>query len=189
MPDTPQTGSVSIHSEHPFSTAGPDRDPLRRLRGRMPSPVSVWTAGAGGGRVGWTLSSFLVADGQPAEVIGLLDEDSDLADALTAAPAPAGGGATLVVNLLGWAHRGLADAFAGVAPAPGGVFKLGGWTESAWGPVLADAPAWLGARVTGPPEHAGWALLVRAEVEHVELGPEPDAGMLTYARGRYRPVS
>ncbi len=161
MPDTRQTGPVSIHSGHPFSTAGPDRNPLRRLRGRMPSPVSVWTAGSLTRRVGWTLSSFLVADGEPAVVLGLLDEDSDLADVLTAPTSTAGGGATVVVNLLGWAHRGLADAFAGVAPAPGGVFKLGGWTDSAWGPVLDGAPAWLGARVTGPVEHAGWTLLVR----------------------------
>jgi flavin reductase (DIM6/NTAB) family NADH-FMN oxidoreductase RutF len=174
---------VSIHSEHPFAASGPDRSPLRRLRGRMPSPVSIWTAEAAGRRFGWTLSSFLVADGEPAQVIGVLDEDSDLADLLSRADSddPA-----VVVNLLGWQHRSLADAFAGVAPAPGGVFKLGTWTESSWGPVLTDAPAWLGARVLRPIEHAGWGLLVRAVVEHVEIGPEPDAGMLSYLRGRYR---
>lgn len=175
---------MSIHSEHPFSTAGPDRNPLRRMRGRMPSPVSVWTAESGGRRVGWTLSSFLVADGEPAQVVGVLDEDSDLADLLTA-----GTDATVAVNLLDWSHRGLADAFAGVAPAPGGMFRLGDWSASAWGPVLTDAPAWLGARVTGPMDHAGWGLLVRAVVEHVEIGPDSDDEMLTYLRGRYRPVS
>jgi hypothetical protein len=31
-------------------------------------------------------------------------------------------------------------------------------------------------------------LLVRAVVEHVELGPEPPDGMLGYLRGRYRAV-
>lgn len=188
MPDTRQTGRVSIHSEHPFSTAGPDRNPLRRLRGRMPSPVSVWTAEAAGRRVGWTLSSFLVADGEPAQVVGVVDEDSDLADLLTAPSATADGGATVAVNLLDWTHRGLADAFAGVAPAPGGAFKLGGWTTTDWGPVLTGAPGWLGARVLAPVDHAGWGLLVRAVVEHVEIGPEPDAGLLSYVRGRYRAV-
>lgn len=175
---------MSIHSEHPFSTAGPDRNPLRRMRGRMPSPVSVWTAESAGRRVGWTLSSFLVADGEPAQVVGVLDEDSDLADVLTAET-----DAAVAVNLLDWSHRGLADAFAGVAPAPGGMFRLGDWSASAWGPVLTDAPAWLGARVTGPMDHAGWGLLVRAVVEHVQIGPDSDDEMLTYLRGRYRPLS
>lgn len=183
MPDTRQTPRVSIHSEHPFATAGGDRNPLRRLRGRMPSPVSVWTAESGSRRVGWTLSSFLVADGKPAQVIGVLDEDSDLADVLAAAP-----DAPFVLNLLGWSHRGLADVFAGLAPAPGGAFRVGRWTGSDWGPVLTDAPAWLGARILGPLDHAGWGLLVRAVVEHVEIGPDPDAGMLAYVRGRYRAV-
>lgn len=157
----------------------------------MSSPVSIWTADTGGRRAGWTLSSFLVADGEPAEVVGILDEDSDLADRLTGTDmgtGPAGTHPQLVVNLLGWSHRGLADAFAGVAPAPGGAFKLGRWVDSDWGPALADAPAWLGARVLRPIEHAGWGLLVRAVVEHVEIGPEPEAGMLSYLRGRYRPA-
>ena len=177
---------MTIHAGHPFATPEPDRSPLRRWRGRMSAAVSVWAAGDGPGRTGWTLSSFLVADGEPAEVLGLLDEDSALADRLTAAGAE---GATLTVNLLGWAHRGLADAFAGLAPAPGGPFTLGTWQPSDWGPVLADAPGWLGARLVGEPQPAGWSLLVRAVVEHVELSPEPPDGMLGHVRGRYRAVS
>jgi hypothetical protein len=54
--------------------------------------------------------------------------------------------------------------------------------------VLADAPGWLGARLVGEPQRAGWSLLVRAVVEHVELGAEPADGMLGYLRGRYRAV-
>ena len=153
----------------------------------MSAPVSVWAAGDGTGRTGWTLSSFLVADGEPAEVLGLLDEDSALADRLKSADPVRK--ATLTVNLLGWAHRGLADAFAGVAPAPGGPFTLGSWRQSDWGPVLDGAPGWLGARLLGGPQQAGWSLLVRAVVEHVEIGPEPADGMLSYLRGRYRAVS
>jgi flavin reductase (DIM6/NTAB) family NADH-FMN oxidoreductase RutF len=177
---------VTIHADHPFATPEGDRSPLRRWRGRMVAPVSVWAAGDGAGRTGWTLSSFLVADGEPPEVLGLLDEDSALADRLTAAGPE---GATLTVTLLGWAHRGLADAFAGLAPAPGGPFTLGSWLRSDWGPVLADAPGWLGARLVGEPQPAGWSLLVRAVVEHVELGPEPPDGMLGYVRGRYRSMA
>jgi flavin reductase (DIM6/NTAB) family NADH-FMN oxidoreductase RutF len=178
---------VTIHTGHPFATPEPDRSPLRRWRGRMTAPVSVWATGDGSGRTGWTLSSFLVADGEPAEVLGLLDEDSALADRLGAAGP--GAGATLTVNLLGWSHRGLADAFAQIAPAPGGPFTQGSWRPSPWGPVLADAPASLGARLLGDPQSVGWSVLIRAVVEHVEIGPEPADGMLGYLRGRYRAIS
>ena len=91
---------MTIHSEHPF-TGGP-RDPIRQFRGRMPAPVSIWAATAGQRWAGWTVSSFLVADGAPPIVVGLVDEDSDLATAISA-------GSTFTVSLLGWQHRGLAD--------------------------------------------------------------------------------
>lgn len=176
---------MTIHSEHPFADAPGDRSPLRRFRGRMVSPVSVWTALGRGHRAGWTVSSFLVADGEPGEVVGLVDEDSDLGDLLLHPEAqPA-----VVVNLLSWDQRALADAFAGQAPAPGGVFRLGEWTESEWGPVLLGSAGWIGARLSADvPDHAGWGLLVRATVEHVELGEVGDASLLAHARGRYRAV-
>ena len=47
----------------------------------MVSPVTIWAAAANGTRAGWTLSSFLVADGDPGEVIGLIDEESALHNA------------------------------------------------------------------------------------------------------------
>ena len=175
---------MSIHSEHPFAAAAGDRDPLRRLRGRLVAPVSVWAAGSGRTRVGWTVSSFVLAEGEPGEVVGLLDEDSDLADRLTG-----GEDAAFTVNVLGWRDRQLAEAFAGLAPAPGGVFRLGSWSDSAWGPVLQGTAGWLGARLRpGPLEHAGWALLVRGVVEHVEPAPVPAEGLLAHVRGRYRAV-
>ena len=172
---------MSIHAEHPFLPPEHERDPLRRLRGRVPAGVSVWTAGAGPRRAGWTVSSFLLADGDPAELLGLVDEESDLADLL----ADTG---TLVVNLLSWEQRQLADVFAGLAPAPGGAFRLGRWSDSAWGPVLEGAVGWVGARLLAEPaEHAGWGLLLRATVEHVALDAA-DAPVLGSFRGRYHPV-
>lgn len=169
---------MTIHSEHPFLPADGERDPLRRLRGRMAAPVTVWTTELDGRRAGWTVSSLLLADGRPSQLVGLLDEDSELADAMLRTR-------TVAVSVLGGQHRGLADAFAGLMPAPGGPFRLGHWRDTAWGPVLEDAVGWLGARLlAGEPERAGWALLVRAEIEQVELG---DTGeVLAHLRGRYR---
>ena len=172
---------MSIHADHPFLPPEGERDPLRRLRGRVPAGVSVWTAGHGGRRAGWTVSSFLLADGDPAELLGLVDEEADLVDVAAEA-------GTLVVNLLSWEQRQLADVFAGLAPAPGGAFRLGRWSDSAWGPVLDGAVGWVGARLlAAPAEHAGWGLLVRARVEHVALDAA-DAAVLGSFRGRYRPV-
>ena len=172
---------MSIHAGHPFLPPEHERDPLRRLRGRVPAGVSVWTATDGDRRAGWTVSSFLLADGQPAQLLGLVDEESDLVDLLA-------GTQTLVVNLLAWEQRQLADVFAGLAPAPGGAFRLGRWTDSAWGPVLDGAVGWVGARLlAGPVEHAGWGRLLRARVEHVALDAA-DAPVLGSFRGRYHPV-
>jgi len=173
---------VSIHSEHPFLPAESERSPVRRLRGRLGSAVALWTTGAGPTRAGLTVSSMLVADGEPGRVLGLLDPDSDLWDALAETP-------TFVVSLLGWGDRPLADAFAGVAPAPGGVFRLGSWTDTEWGPVLDSALAWAGCRlVEEQPRTVGWSVLAEAVVEQVTLADEGDTRALVHRRGRYHPL-
>jgi flavin reductase (DIM6/NTAB) family NADH-FMN oxidoreductase RutF len=176
------TSGVTIHHSHPFAVGEQDRNPLRRFRGRMASPVSIWAATAHGTRAGWTLSSFLVADGDPGEVIGLIDEESPLADVLAESP-------TLTISLLGWGQRALADAFAGVAPAPGGPFALSNWQDTDWGPVLENSLGWIGARLKADADHAGWGLLLRAAVERVEIQPDPADDLLCYVRGRYRSLS
>lgn len=166
---------MTIHSDHPFVPPEGQRDPLRRLRGRLPAPVTVWAGGRGVDRVGLTISSLLVADGDPGAVVGLVDEDSDF---WVEEPD------TWVVNVLGAEHRFLADVFAGTAPAPGGPFTLGSWTDSDWGPVLAGTAGWIGVRrVDGVPRHVGWGLLVEGVIEHVEIG---DADAMMHLRGRYR---
>ena len=176
------TSGVTIHHSHPFAVGEQDRNPLRRVRGRMASPVSIWAATAHGTRAGWTLSSFLVADGDPGEVIGLIDEESPLADVLAESP-------TLTISLLGWGQRALADAFAGVAPAPGGPFALSNWQDTDWGPVLENSLGWIGARLKADPDHAGWGLLLRAVVERVEIQRDAADDLLCYVRGRYRSLS
>ena len=148
----------------------------------MASPVSIWAAAANGTRAGWTLSSFLVADGDPAEAIGLIDEESPLADVLAHT-------ATLTINLLGWKQRRLADAFAGIVPAPGGPFGLAVWQNSDWGPVLEGSLGWIGARLKPDPDHAGWSVLLRAVIERVEIQSDPTDDLLSYVRGRYRSLA
>lgn len=165
---------MTIHTEHPFVPPEGDRDPLRRLRGRLAAPVTVWTAGSGKDRHGFTISSVLVAEGEPGRVLGLVDEDSDFWES---------GPTTAVVNVLGGEHRFLADVFAGAAPAPGGMFTQGEWDDSDWGPVLRGAAGWVGIRLGPDAREVGWRLLVEGVVEHVEIG---EVDPLIHLRGRYR---
>jgi flavin reductase (DIM6/NTAB) family NADH-FMN oxidoreductase RutF len=168
---------VTIHSDHPFLEPESERDPGRRLRGRLGGAVTLWTSGSGQQRTGLTISSVMVAHGDPAHVLGLVDPVSDLAGSVSR-------GGTAAVQLLQWSHRDLADAFAGVAPAPGGPFRMGTWEESEWGPVLQGVSAWAGVRITGSAAEVGWSLLLDGVVEHVSLSEET-APPLVHRRGRY----
>ncbi|KRC63592.1 hypothetical protein ASE12_01705 [Aeromicrobium sp. Root236] len=166
---------MTIHSDHPFVPAEGDRDQLRRVRGRLPAPVTVWATGEGTRRRGLTVSSLLLAAGDPDRVLGLIDPDSDFWEAEPN---------TWTVNVLGAEHRFLADAFAGTAPAPGGPFTLGDWTDSEWGPVLTGTAGWIGVRRDADePREVGWGLLVEGIVESVAVG---EADALVHLRGRYR---
>lgn len=167
---------MTIHSGHPFLPPEDERSPVRRLRGRLASGVTVLSAGRGTERAGLTVSSLLVADGDPAVVAALVDDESALWPVLRETGAA-------VVNLLGWEHRAVADVFAGVAPSPGGAFRTGTWTDGDWGPVLDGGLGWAGCRLVGDPRPVGWSLLLELTVEHVELGA--DADPLVHHRGRY----
>jgi len=171
---------MTIHHEHPFLTPEPDRSPVRRLRGRLASPVTVLTAEHAGERAGLTVSSVLVVDGDPGEVLALVDPTSDLHDAAL-------GAGRAVLNLLSESDRTLADAFGYVAPAPGGPFRLAEWQASDWGPVLSGAAGWAGCRLAEPPRPVGWAAELRLLIERVELAA--DRPPLVHRRGRYRTVS
>ena len=140
----------------------------------MAAPVTVWTSGEDAESRGLTISSVLLVEGEPAHVLGLVDEDSDWWS-----PAPE----AAVVNVLGAEHRYLADVFAGAAPAPGGMFTQGEWDASDWGPVLHDSAGWMGVRILPDPREIGWRLLVEGVVEHVEI---TDVDPLIHLRGRYR---
>ena len=165
---------VSIHSEHPFADS--HDDPVRRLRGWTGGTVSLWTTGGDARRAGLTVTSYAVANGDPAHVIGLVDPESELAETVTETGA-------LVLQLLEWRHRDLAETFAGLFPSPGGPFRAGAWDATDWGPALVDASAWAGVRLVGEPRTVGWSLLLDGAVEHVEL--RESAAPLLHRRGRY----
>jgi hypothetical protein len=127
---------------------------------------------------------MLVAEGDPPEVAGLINSDSDLAEFLTSAR-------PIAVSVLGWPHRHVADAFAGMAPSPGGPFRTGEWRPTEWGPVLDGAVAWTGGHLILEPEQparVGWSLLARIRIEWLELG-DHTASNLALLRGSYHSLS
>jgi flavin reductase (DIM6/NTAB) family NADH-FMN oxidoreductase RutF len=169
---SPRLAGVTIHTENPF--ADPEPDPVRRLRGRLGGAVTLWTAGAGSDRAGLTVTSVLVAGGEPARVLALLDPDSDLAETL-------GETGRAVVSVLTWEDRGLAEAFAGTTPAPGGPFRLAVFADSPWGPRLESATTWAGVSLESTAS-VGWSALVTCIVDEVQIG---DGEALVHRRGRY----
>jgi 3-hydroxy-9,10-secoandrosta-1,3,5(10)-triene-9,17-dione monooxygenase reductase component len=168
----PEPGA-QIHGTDPFATPAHARSPVRQVRGRLAAAVTLWTAP---GPAGLTVSSTVVAGGEPGRLIGVIDDESDLWTAASAA------GRFAVVPLAA-AHKQLADRFAGLLPAPGGLFRGYDWTDTPYGPVPADAGTWVGCRLDGAREF-GWGLMVEATIEAVEVGS--DVSPLIHFRGRYR---
>jgi flavin reductase (DIM6/NTAB) family NADH-FMN oxidoreductase RutF len=165
-----------IHAGDPFAVPESQRSPVRRLRARLAAPVTLWTAP---GPAGLTVSSTLVADGDPGRLLGLVDEESDLWPALRRA-------GRFAVCPLRWADRKLADRFAGLLPAPGGPFREGRWRETGYGPVPAGVGTWAGCRLDGA-RPMGWGLLVEATIEQIEMNQDDTTPLVRY-RGRYRGI-
>lgn len=165
-----------IHYENPFVTPIHQRDPVRRLRGRLAAPVTIWTTGSGASRSGLTMSSILVAEGEPSSVLGLVSDTTTLFEVI-------GETGTFVVHVIDEENHILADVFAGLRPAPGGMFEGLEVEDSDWGPVLTQFGNRAYCKVwdTTP---AGYQVLVRGAIEELELAELTHP--LTYFRGRYR---
>jgi flavin reductase (DIM6/NTAB) family NADH-FMN oxidoreductase RutF len=164
---------MTIHSTHPF--ADPERDDVRRFRGRLGGAVTLWTAGSPEHRAGLTVTSLMLAQGEQPHVLALLDPDSDLLSVLEQSGAS-------VVQLLSWGDRDLAEMFAGTAPAPGGLFRQAEFVTTDWGPRLSNVTAWAGVRLESGTD-VGWSRLVTCTIEHVEVGEE--SSPLGHRRGRF----
>lgn len=167
---------MTIHTDHPFVPAEGDKDAFRRLRGRLPAPATVVATGQGRGRVGLTVSSIVLVDGPEPLVTLFVDPDSDLGEELVP-------GARAAVSVLQAGDDWLAEVFAGLAPAPGGMFTVGDWADSGWGPRLRER-SWCGLTVADVRE-VGWAHQVTGPVGEIEL---VDATGVAHARGRFHPL-
>jgi 3-hydroxy-9,10-secoandrosta-1,3,5(10)-triene-9,17-dione monooxygenase reductase component len=180
---------IRIGGQHPFASPPDRRSPARRLRGRLLAPVTVWTAGTlegsgepqGGAPVdqgrgaGLTVSSVLVAEGEPARLLGLIDPTSALWEAARQAGA-------FVVHVLQAGDRALAERFAEIRPPVRGPFAGLEVSGSPWGPLLGGSRPWAACRLQGSTP-AGYAELVEGVIERLELhdGEQP----LAFLHGRY----
>jgi len=172
------TGEIH-EGEHPFIPPEDERDPVRRFRGRLAAPVTIVTAGDASERAGLTVSSLMLAEGDPGSVHFLLGPTADVYDAMTRTD-------RLVVHVLASKSRTLSDVFAGRRPSPGGPFVGVDTTDSAWGPVIegiSDRAYCSGISVV---EH-GYALLVSARIDKVAVADLTDP--LVYFRGSYRSLA
>ena len=164
-----------IHDEHPFATPPELRSPVRQFRGRMPAPVTIVTAGSGPRRAGLTVSSVIVAEGEPSYVHLLVGTTADLWDAIQETE-------RFIVHVLEVEHRSLSDRFAGIRPSPGGLFADLETEETAYGPALAAVRSRALCRYVGhrdDPLHA----LVHGEIDAVQLHDLRQP--LRYFRGEY----
>ncbi|MGH9171594.1 MAG: flavin reductase family protein [Acidimicrobiales bacterium] len=177
-PDAQATNRIRLSYEDPFVTPASQRRQDRRFRGRLVAPVTVWTAGSGQHRAGLTVSSLLVAEGDPAVVIGLLDPLSALFEALVETN-------SFVVHVLDTSDRRLAAMFAGAYPVD--AFEEVETTDGEFGPVINGTRHSLDCTFSGS-EEVGFQALVRGRIAAATV--VPDAGQpITRYHGRYRELS
>lgn len=167
---------MTIHGEHPFVPDPADRDPVRRLRGRLASPVTIITSGDAELRSGLTVSSISILEGEPGRLHAVVGPTSDLWDQIAAT-------GRFVVHICRAGDHALADTFAGLRPSPGGVFAGTETVLSDWGPVLVELENRVFCSLVTA-EEVGYSGLVVGEIDRVEATDlvEP----LVYFRGRYR---
>ena len=159
----------------PFELPVDERDDVRRFRGRLPGPVTVWTSYAEAGlHEGVTVSSVLVGEGEPPSILGLIAPDSAFWDALRASK-------RFVVHVLDRAQRRIADQFA--LRYPGDPFEGLSIASSDYGPVLSEVETRSSATLMGFID-VGYSLLIQGSIDEVELDPNPTDPLVHY-RGRY----
>lgn len=165
-----------VHEDHPFETPADQRDPARRFRGRLAAPVTIITSGSGDHRTGLTVSSLVVAEGDPSRIYFLLGSTTDLFYGLEET-------GKFVVHVLGSDDHATADVFAGLRPSPGGRFAGLAVEQSEWGPVLSDVKTRAYCTFEGGDEET-FFIVAEGRIDKLELGEMEDP--LVYFRGKYR---
>lgn len=168
-----------IHSDHPFRPAPEDRDPARRFRGRLAAGVTIVTSGMESTRTGLTVSSVLVIEGDPALVHLVVGPTTDLWH-VTAETG------RFIIHVCPHDVTRLADVFAGLSPAPGGMFAGVTTDETEWGPVLIGLHDRAFCTVRSA-EEAGWSGLIVGQVDRVEVTDLLDP--MVHYRSAYRRLS
>lgn len=142
----------------------------------MPAPVTVWTAGGPDRRAGLTMSSVLIAEGEPSLIVGLMNDTTDLWEAIHET-------GRWVVHLLSGEDSTVADVFAGVRPSPGGPFVGREVVDTDFGPALGTYLNRAYCRLVDD-SASGFQRLLRGAIERVEVDDMEDP--LVYFRGHYR---
>lgn len=175
MTEPTDDGWARHGGEDPFATPEAERDPLRRLRGRLASPVTVWTAWDGNRRaVGVTVSSTMIGEGNPPHLFGLLGPLSDVWGVIEATGA-------WVVHLLSNEQMRLADQMAGRYPDD--PFRGVVITEAAAGPVIGEVHTRVVCGLDDARE-TGWSVLVTGRIDSIEMGPS-ERPLVHYRSGYY----
>lgn len=163
-----------IHDDNPFVDDPDARDPIRRFRGRLGAPVTIVTSGDET-RVGLTVSSLFVVEGEPGSVHAVVGPTTDLWDVVEET-------GRFVVHVCAQRHRSLAEIFAGIRPNPGGMFAGTAVSPSDWGPLLDDIADRAFCTVVDQRE-AGYSGLLTGRVDRVEVAELDDP--LLYFRGSF----
>jgi 3-hydroxy-9,10-secoandrosta-1,3,5(10)-triene-9,17-dione monooxygenase reductase component len=165
-----------IHSENPFADDPDSRDPVRRFRGRLSAPVTIFTTGDQDHRTGLTVSSLLVVEGEPGQVEAVIGPTTDLWETVVET-------GRFVVHVCDERRRHLAEVFAGLRPSPGGIFASLPVRQSEWGPTIDGLTDRAYCSFESRRE-VGYSGLVIGRIDRVEVGDLTDP--LAYFRGRYR---
>jgi flavin reductase (DIM6/NTAB) family NADH-FMN oxidoreductase RutF len=138
--------------------------------------VTIVTAGGADGRAGLTVSSLVVAEGEPGLVYFLVGSTADLFYAIEET-------GKFVVHVCEGRHRELSDIFAGLRPSPGGMFVDQSVTQTEYGPVFES----IGTRAYcthSRNAEESYSVLVSGSIDRVEATDIDDP--LAYFRGRYQ---
>lgn len=171
MADEPR---FRLEYQDPFAARPEDRRGDRRLRGRLVAPVTIWTAGGPGRRAGLSVSSAMVAEGDPGVVMGLVGPLSAWLERVAET-------GLFTVQVLDEADRRLADGFAGSYPVdPFDGLEV---ADSPWGPILAGGRTTACCRLAERTP-LGYHELVQGWIEDIHLS-SPSRPLVRY-RGAYR---